>query len=316
MDSAITAISNKVAKQLNDAMAEIKTGKDKITEYWNGLKPELQKIGEDAKNEVLGKFDELEKSVEDKHDDLIQKLSDKYVQNVNKLQETFDKIKDSKKGWLSKAVDAIAAVIKTILKLKDMLFETLAKVAHVIGQIIDDPIGFLSNLVDAVKMGLNNFIDNIGTHFKKGFFEWLMGNMPPGIVFPDKWDLMGIFHFVMQILGLTWANIRMRAVKKLGEPVVAALEEVFEIFQIVRKEGLPGLWRYIKEKIGDLKVMVIDAIQNFLIEKIVKAGIMWVIGLLNPAGAFIKACKLIYDIVMFFVENGKRILDLINAYHR
>jgi hypothetical protein len=45
----------------------------------------------------------------------------------------------------------------------------------------------------------------------------------------------------------------------------------------------------------------------------VKAGIMWVIGLLNPAGAFIKACKLIYDIVMFFVENGKRILDLINA---
>ncbi len=313
MDSAITAISDKVAKQLNDAMTEIKTGKDKVTEYWKGLKPELQKIGEDAKNEVLGKFDELEKSVEDKHDALIQKLSDKYVQNVNKLQETFDKIKDSKKGWLGKAADAIAAVIKTILKLKDMLFETLAKVAHVIGQIIDDPIGFLSNLVDAVKMGLNNFIDNIGTHFKKGFFEWLMGNMPPGIVFPDKWDLMGIFHFVMQILGLTWVNIRQRAVKKLGEPVVAALEEVFEIFQIVRKEGLPGLWRYIKEKIGDLKVMVIDAIQDFLIEKIVKAGIMWVIGLLNPAGAFIKACKLIYDIVMFFVENGKRILDLINA---
>jgi hypothetical protein len=313
MDGAINAISEKVAKQLNDAMAEIKTGKDKISEYWKNLSPELQKIGEDAKTEVLGKFDELEQSVEDKHEALIQKLSDKYVQNVNKLQETFDKIKDSKKGWLSKAVDAIAGVIKTILRLKDMLFETLAKVAHVIGQIISDPIGFLSNLVDAVKMGLNNFIDNIATHFKKGFFEWLMGNMPPGIVFPDKWDLVGIFHFVMQILGLTWVNIRQRAVKKLGEPVVAALEEVFEIFQIVRKEGLPGLWRYIKEKIGDLKVMVIDAIQSFLIEKIVKAGIMWVIGLLNPAGAFIKACKLIYDIVMFFVENGKRILDLINA---
>jgi len=313
MDGAITAISDKVAKQLNDAMAEIKTGKDKINEYWSKLSPELQKIGEDAKTEVLGKFDELEKSVEDKHEALIQKLSDKYVQNVNKLQETFDKIKDSKKGWLSKAVDAIAGVIKTILKLKDMLFETLAKVAHVIGQIISDPIKFLGNLIDAVKLGLNNFIDNIGTHFKKGFFEWLMGNMPPGIVFPDKWDLTGIFHFVMQILGLTWVNIRQRAVKKLGEPVVAALEEIFEIFQIIRKEGLPGLWRYIKEKVGDLKVMVIDAIQNFLIEKIVKAGIMWVIGLLNPAAAFIKACKLIYDVIMFFVENDKKILDLINA---
>lgn len=313
MDTAITSISNKVAKQLNDAMAEIQTGKQKITDYWNGLKPELQKVGESAKTEVLGKFTELEKSVEDKHQALVEKLSDKYVQNVNKLQETFDKIKDSKKGWLGKAVDAVAGVIKAILRLKDMLLETLAKVAHVIGQIIDDPIGFLGQLIKAVKMGLNNFIDNIGHHFKVGFFEWLLGNMPPGIQFPDKWDLQGIFHFVMQILGLTWTNIRSRAVKKLGEPVVAALEELFEIFQIIRKEGLAGLWRYIKEKIGDIKKMVIDAIMDMLIKEVVKAGIKFVISLLNPVGAFIKACIAIYDIVMFFVNNGKKILDLINA---
>lgn len=313
MDTAITSISDKVAKQLNDAMTEIQSGKQKIEDYWKGLKPEMQKIGEAAKTDVLGKFTELEKSVDDKHQALIEKLSDKYVQNVNKLQETFDKIKDSKKGWLGKAVDAVAGVIKAILKLKDMLLETLAKVAHVIGQIIGDPIGFLGQLVTAVKMGLNNFIDNIGHHFKVGFFEWLLGNMPPGIQFPDKWDLQGIFHFVMQILGLTWVNIRSRAVKKLGEPVVAALEELFEIFQIIRKEGLAGLWRYIKDKIGDIKKMVIDAIMDMLIKEVVKAGIKFVLSLLNPVGAFIKACIAIYDIVMFFVNNGKKILDLINA---
>jgi uncharacterized protein DUF4157 len=313
MDGAITAIANKVEKELNAAMAEITTGKGKLDEFWNKLDPGLQKIGEEARKEVLGKFEELEKSVQDKHDALIEKLSDKYVQNVNKLQETFDKIKESKKGWLSGAIDAIAGVIKAILKLKDMLFETLAKVAHVVGQIISDPIGFLGQLVTAVKMGLNNFIDNIVHHFKVGFFEWLLGNMPPGIVFPDKWDLPGIFHFVMQILGLTWVNIRSRAVKKLGEPVVAALEEVFEIFQIIRKEGLAGLWRYIKGKIGDLKKMIIDAIQDMLIREIVKAGIKFILSLLNPVGAFIKACMTIYEIVMFFVRNAKRILDLINA---
>lgn len=313
MDSAITTISNKVAKQLNDAMTEIKTGKTKIDDYWKNLKPDLQKIGEAAKTEVLGKFEELEKSVEDKHSALIEKLSDKYVQNVNKLQETFDKIKDSKKGWLSRAVDAVAGVIKAILRLKDMILETLAKVAHVVGQIIADPIGFLGQLVTAVKMGISNFVDNIAHHFKVGFFEWLLGNMPPGIQFPDKWDLPGIFHFVMQILGLTWVNIRSRAVKKLGEPVVAALEEVFEIFQIIRKEGLAGLWRYIKEKIGDIKRMVIDAIMDMLIKEVVKAGIKFILSLLNPVGAFIKACMAIYDIVMFFVNNAKKILDLINA---
>jgi hypothetical protein len=313
MNTSISSIASKVETELNAAMTAIDEGKKAIDEYWNSLTPEMQKIGEEAKTDIGTKFEELEQSVHDKHDDLVEKLGDRYVKNVEKLQETFDKIKSEKQGWLSKAVDAIAGVIKTILKLKDMLLETLAKVIHVVGKIIKDPIGFLSNLVAAIKMGLENFIKNILDHIKKGLIAWLLGSMPPGIQFPDKWDLKGIFHFVSQILGLTWSNIRQRAVMKLGEPVVAALEEVFEIFQIIVKEGLPGLWRYIKEKVGDLQVMVMDAIQNFLIEKIIKAGIMWVVGLLNPAGAFIKACKLIYDIVMFFVERGKQIMDLVNA---
>lgn len=313
MNTSINSIASKVETELNAAMTAIDEGKKAIDEYWNSLTPEMQKIGEEAKTEIGTKFEELEQSVHDKHDELVEKLGDRYVKNVEKLQETFDKIKSEKQGWLSKAVDAIAGVIKTILKLKDMLLETLAKVIHVVGKIIKDPIGFLSNLVAAIKMGLENFIKNILDHIKKGLIAWLLGSMPPGIQFPDKWDLKGIFHFVAQIIGLTWTNIRQRAVMKLGEPVVAALEEVFEIFQIIIKEGLPGLWRYIKEKVGDLQVMVMDAIQNFLIEKIIKAGIMWVVGLLNPAGAFIKACKLIYDIVMFFVERGKQIMDLVNA---
>ncbi len=313
MNSSISSIATKVETELNAAITAIDEGKKAIDEYWNSLTPEMQKIGEEAKTNIGGKFDELEKSVHDKHDELVEKLGDRYVKNVEKLQETFDKIKSEKQGWLSKAVDAIAGVIKTILKLKDMLLETLAKVAHVIGRIISDPIGFLSNLVAAVKMGLDNFVKNIMEHMKKGLIAWLLGNMPPGLQLPDKWDLPGIFHFVMQIIGLTWTNIRQRAVLKLGEPVVAAMEEVFDIFQIIIKEGLPGLWRYIKEKVGNLQVMVMDAIQDFLVEKIIKAGITWVIGLLNPAGAFIKACKLIYDIVMFFVERGKQIMDLVNA---
>lgn len=313
IDTSIESIATKVETQLNAAMQAIADGKKDIDVYWNSLGPEVQKLGEQAKTDILGKFEELEQSVNNKYDELIDKLADKYKQNVQALQEKFDKIKESKQGWLSGAINAIRAVIRTILQLKDMLFETLRKVAHVIGDIINDPIGFLGNLVTAVKMGLDNFIGNIVTHLKKGFFEWLMGNMPPGIVFPDKWDLTGIFKFIMQILGLTWTNIRSRAVNKLGEPVVAALEEVFEIFQVIRKEGLAGLWRYIKEKVGDLKVMVLDAIQNFLIEKVVKAGITWVIGLLNPVGAFIKACQAIYKIVMFFIENGKRILDFVNT---
>ncbi len=313
MDTSINNIATIVEAELNAAMKDIATGKENIDTYWNGLDPATQKIGEDAKKEIEDQFGELERSVQEKHDSLVEQLGDRYVKNLEQLQETFDKIKASKQGWLSGALNAIKAVIETIIKLKDMLFETLSRIAQVIGDIISDPIGFLGNMVEAVGLGLHNFKENIATHLKKGFFEWLLGNMPPGIVFPDKWDLTGIFQFIMQILGLTWSNIRMRAVKKLGEPVVSALEEVFEIFQIIRKEGLAGLWRYIKEKVGDLKVMVLDAIENFLIEKVIKAGIMWVVGLLNPVGAFIKACQAIYKIVMFFIDNGKKIMEFVNA---
>jgi hypothetical protein len=47
--------------------------------------------------------------------------------------------------------------------------------------------------------------------------------------------------------------------------------------------------------------------------EIITAGITWLIGLLNPAAAFIKACKLIYDIIMFFVTNAERITKFVNT---
>src|SRR5688572_33421674 len=59
--------------------------------------------------------------------------------------------------------------------------------------------------------------------------------------------------------------------------------------------------------------MVLDAIFDYIKEKVVIAGITWIIGLLNPASAFFKACKAIYDIVMFFVNRGSQILALVNA---
>lgn len=313
MDKVINEIAEEVSSKLNSAIDEIESGRKKVEDYVGKLEPALQEYGRQAADDILGKFDELEQSVEDKQNDLTDKLAKQYADNVGKLQEKFDKIKSDKQGLLGAALGALAAVIRTIKQLANMLFDVLAKVAHVVGKIIKDPISFLGNLVKAVGMGLTNFKDNIAEHLKKGFFEWLLGNMPPGIVFPKVWDLPGIFTFIMQIFGLSWANIRDRAVKKMGEPVVQALETAFEIFQIIRKEGLAGLWKYIQDKIGDLKVMVLDAIMNFLVESVVKAGIMWIIGLLNPAGAFIKACKLIYDIIMFFVNNGRRIIELVNS---
>ena len=82
---------------------------------------------------------------------------------------------------------------------------------------------------------------------------------------------------------------------------------------IVISEGVAGLWRFIKEKLADLKALVIDGILDFIKERVIIAGVTWIIGLLNPASAFFKACKAIYDIVMFFINRGRQILTLVNA---
>ena len=67
------------------------------------------------------------------------------------------------------------------------------------------------------------------------------------------------------------------------------------------------------EKLGDIKEMILEQVKEFVITKIITAGITWLIGLLNPAAAFIKACKLIYDVVMFFVNNAGRIAKFVNT---
>ena len=67
------------------------------------------------------------------------------------------------------------------------------------------------------------------------------------------------------------------------------------------------------EKLGNIKDMIIEQIEDFVLTKIITAGITWLISLLNPAAAFIKACKLIYDVVMFFVTNAARIAKFVNT---
>ena len=144
--------------------------------------------------------------------------------------------------------------------------------------------------------------------------EWLFGELAQtGIQLPKNFDLKGILTLVLQVLGLTYANFRARAVTLLGEKTVAAIETVAEVFQKLISEGPGALWDWIKEKLGDLKAMVIDQIEDFIITKVITAGVTWLIGLLNPASAFFKACKAIYDIIMFFIERGSQIITLVNA---
>ena len=223
-------------------------------------------------------------------------------------------MKAANRGLVAKALDAVVGVVKTILKLKDMLLNVLAKAADVIGDIISDPIGFLGRLVDGVKSGLTRFVDNIATHLENGLMGWLFGALgDAGIQMPKTFDLAGIFELVMDVLGLTYRNIRGKVAKLVGEPLVEKMEQTVDVFKTLATKGVAGLWEWIKEKVGDFQEMVLGGIKTFIIERVIKGGITWLLSLLNPAAAFIKACKAIYDIVMFIVERGQQIMEFVNS---
>jgi hypothetical protein len=315
MDAVINNIVAIVGRGLSEAKAEVANGKKEIQTYVEKLPADLRQVGDQAANEILGKFDQLESSIDSKQNELIERLATKYNEKLKAIDARIEELKAANQGLVDKAINAVVGVIKTILRLKDLLLNVLARISDVVTRIIKDPIGFLGNLISGVKLGLENFLSNLPKHLLNALVAWLTGALGPlGIKLPDDlFSLEGIFSLVMQILGLTWDAIRAKAVKLLGEPVVKALETGFEIFRVLISEGPIGLWKYVKEMFSNLKDLVIDAIRDMIETEVVQAGIKWIMGLLTPAGAFIKAAMAIYDIVKFFIEKASQIGDLINA---
>jgi hypothetical protein len=311
IDRAIDAVADFVEPVLDRVKKRIDQGKKEAADYVVGLGTSVAEIAAAELNRINGEFDALSGEVDSRRDALIAKLGESYAASKKAVDERAQAFRDANKSWWQKLKEKVRAVIEAIIEIKNMLATKLAGVASAI---LDDPIGFLGKMVSAVKRGLNSFTDNFMNHLKTGFFEWLFGQAAgAGIVIPKKFDAAGIFELIAGVVGLTVANVRARAVAKVGAPVVAALEAAGGILLVLKEKGLAGLWDMLAEKLEALKESVLQQVQDMLLIEVVKAGIAWLIGLLNPAAAFIKACKAIYEIVMFFVNNGKRILDFVNA---
>lgn len=317
MNSVIDELAKLIADELNGTIELIKKGKKDSETYFNSLDAEQRRLGADAFADFNDQYDSLEETVAEKEGELAQGLASSYHENVEALRESFDSIKESvSAGWIGAAFNALAGVIETILKIKDLLLNLLSAVVDAIGAIISDPIGFLSNLIDGIVQGFVNFKNNLLNNIMTGLIEWLTGSLGNvGVTIPDNlFSLAGIFDLVMQILGLTWDYFRDKAVRLLGEPVVQAMETGFEVFMIIKEKGIEGLWEYVKDQFNDLQAMVMDAIRDMIITKVVEAGIKWILGLMSPAGAFIKAAMMIIDIARFFIERAAQIIELVSAF--
>jgi hypothetical protein len=314
MDAVVVRVSNVVETRLREAKAIVSAGQAEIAAYVAGLPKNLQAVGQAAQKEVAGRFEDLERGIDDKKNQLAQQLAQKYKEAFDKADEALKSIQDENKGLVAGFMEKLAEVIKILTEFKAKLMALLKKGEDAIKMVLADPIGFLSNLLAAIKLGFNQFVANIWTHLKKGFMTWLFGTLAEaGIEIPTDLSLSSILKLVMSVLGLTYERMRAEAVKLLGPTAVAIIEKLVEYVKAVIQGGPAALWEKVKEDLSNLKAMVIDAIQDWLITTIVKKAVAKIVTMFNPVGAIVQAVMMIYSVVMFVIERAAQIMSLVEA---
>ncbi|NES77321.1 DUF4157 domain-containing protein [Okeania sp. SIO1H4] len=198
------------------------------------------------------------------------------------------------------------------------IFDFIDRAAGQVMAILKDPKTFFNNVMEAIGGGVSNFTKNIQQHLIKGLIGWLTGALSEvNLSLPETFDAKGILSLVMQILGLTYENIKAKVIKKFppAAQVIDGVEKGIEIVQKLVNEGPAALWEEVKQSFSNLKETVISGIQDFVIKTVAKEGIAWLLGLLTPAGAIAKLLKLIFDFVMFLVERFQQIKDFVMSVY-
>lgn len=320
MDVVAVKVAGIVDTRLASAKSEIKKGQAEIAGYVASLPADLKAVGKAAEGELQARFQALEDGIDAKKQALAESLANKYKEASEKGDAELQKVEAANAGALKGLTDQLGGVFKIISEFKDKLVGILRKGQETINLILADPIGFLGNLISAVKGGLNAFVGNLKSWLLKGLASWLFGSLAEtGITMPADLSLGSIFKLVMELLGISYAKIRGKAVKLVGEPVVKTVETMAEFAKVFITGGPAALWAHIKEQLADLKSMVLDAIIAWVTETIVVQAVSKIVSMCNPAGAFVQACIAIYNVVMFLVERAKQLIafvdSIVNSVH-
>ena len=216
---------------------------------------------------------------------------------------------------LGKAVfDFILQGVLENFPLGKQVYELLKKAGAVISRIAADPLTFAKNLLEAIKKGFANFGTNILTHLGEGLKQWLFEEIGlPNLKIPTTFDFASILNLVLQVLGLTYAQRRPQLVEKLGEQVVYFFETAVDVFIKIKNQGLVAVWDMIKEKASDLFDTIIEKARTWVVEQIVKLGLVKIAALASPVGEVIEVIADIYETIKFFIEKATKFVQLIDS---
>ncbi len=308
-------------KTIQECKDELTAARKEIKDYVDKLGPDLKDAGKKAQDEMNSQLDELDKFVNKKEEELQNKLKDKQQAAIKAIDEKIEKMKEEMSGALSKLGKLLLLAAKKFFswaleKFGFSLAEIdsiINKGAAVLKAVFTQPIKFVKNLMNAAITGFQNFGKNFLKHLKDALFEWLTGSLE-GLILPKTWNLQGIIGVALQMIGISYQNIRKHMVTLMGEKVVAGLEQTFTLVKTLIVEGPMAAWEQLKELAGEMSEAFVDAVKDFIKMKIVEQAIQWLVGLFIPGAGIIKAIIGIYDTIVFFIKKAKQIMQMVGNF--
>ena len=210
-----------------------------------------------------------------------------------------------------------------VISLLEIIFSVVApgavpyikKAQGAFRSIIQNPIGFVGNLVRAGKKGFQMFASNIGEHLKTALIKWITGPLgAAGVYIPKSFNLIEIVKLVLSVLGLSWQNIRSKLLKIIPEPVLVVLEKTAGVLVTLVRDGPAAAWQEIKNEMNELKDSMIAKVTEMVTTEIVKAAVVKLVSMLNPAGAVIQAIIAIYNTITFFIQKINQIAAVVGSF--
>ncbi|MBL4648061.1 MAG: DUF4157 domain-containing protein, partial [Gammaproteobacteria bacterium] len=336
----IAALKKVVSSIINAAKAFAKSLVEGVRLFVVGLLKSFSTLLKGFTHVLLAAFPKLRKKINAAIDGFVNKS----VSAVNKISKYLKSGIDTVANTLNKAVALVSNFFETAVKGAiafigalasgdyaalpkimfvsaanalglngEELYQRLLKVGDKLLSVVLNPGKFFSNMAAALNLGFGNFSKNMGKHVVSGLMGWLLGKIPGDITIPKDFSASGLFLVVRQVLGLTLANVRTRAVKIIGEENVARLEGAFTFLKNLFTSGPEVIWEALKDKLSNIREVIVGKIKEFVIEKVVKKSIEKLAFLFNPVGAFIQSIMGIYQTIKTFAANIKRISEVVSS---
>ncbi|MFI0806405.1 eCIS core domain-containing protein [Streptomyces echinatus] len=235
---------------------------------------------------------------------------------------------------LARIVEFVGVVLEIVVTLiiKLMNFPT-ELVGHIIDNVVQavedikkDPVQFLLNMMQALKTGFLGFIDGIGTYLLQGLGTWLtrgLGQM--GITIPAELNASTVLDVVLQVLGVTTETLWQKLGARIGEEKVGrlragidALTGAWAFIKDVQEQGVPAIYHYVADKLGDLWNTVLDMAMEWITKQVIEKAVTRLVSMLDPTGimAVVRSCQAFFNAVQSAIEYIREILQIVDQYTR